>query len=146
MNREAVAKELLAIAKELIGTTGTFKCPECGTKVLENTGYCLKCKEKVKKAEDIPLDPQVLADLPRMNLNELAIIIYDDHRKQKRQVNFAAAPYLQAMSSLHSINDMYMQDTGSSIVAYFLSNSNSWKGEVARAVKKELNRRLKSAH
>ena len=28
----------------------TFKCPTCGTKVLENTGYCLKCKKKVKKA------------------------------------------------------------------------------------------------
>jgi len=28
----------------------TFKCPNCGTKVLKNTGYCLKCKEKVKEA------------------------------------------------------------------------------------------------
>ena len=28
---------------------GTFKCPECGTKVLENTKYCLKCKKKVEK-------------------------------------------------------------------------------------------------
>ena len=27
-----------------------FKCPECGTKVLEQTGYCVKCKKKVKKA------------------------------------------------------------------------------------------------
>jgi predicted RNA-binding Zn-ribbon protein involved in translation (DUF1610 family) len=26
---------------------GTFKCPNCGTKVLRNTGYCLKCKKKV---------------------------------------------------------------------------------------------------
>lgn len=26
----------------------TFKCPTCGTKVLVNTGYCLKCKKKVK--------------------------------------------------------------------------------------------------
>ena len=26
----------------------TFKCPECGTKVLNATGYCLKCKKKVK--------------------------------------------------------------------------------------------------
>lgn len=28
--------------------TETFKCPECGTGVLKNTGYCVKCKEKVK--------------------------------------------------------------------------------------------------
>lgn len=28
--------------------TGTFKCPTCGSKVLKNTGYCVKCKKKVK--------------------------------------------------------------------------------------------------
>lgn len=28
----------------------TFKCPECGSKVLEATGYCVKCEKKVKKA------------------------------------------------------------------------------------------------
>jgi len=28
----------------------TFKCPECGTKVLEKTGFCVKCKKKVKKS------------------------------------------------------------------------------------------------
>lgn len=27
----------------------TFKCPECGSKVLKNTGYCLSCKKKVKE-------------------------------------------------------------------------------------------------
>jgi predicted RNA-binding Zn-ribbon protein involved in translation (DUF1610 family) len=26
----------------------TFKCPKCGTKVLEQTAYCVKCKKKVK--------------------------------------------------------------------------------------------------
>lgn len=30
----------------------TFKCPECGTKVLKQTGYCVKCKKKVKKAHE----------------------------------------------------------------------------------------------
>lgn len=34
----------------------TFKCPDCGTKVLEATGYCVKCKKKVKKAADAPAD------------------------------------------------------------------------------------------
>ena len=29
--------------------TGTFKCPECGTKVLKATGRCLKCKKRVKQ-------------------------------------------------------------------------------------------------
>ncbi len=27
--------------------SGTFKCPECGSKVLNNTSYCVKCKKKV---------------------------------------------------------------------------------------------------
>ena len=51
MNRLAVAKELVEIAKLITGTTGTFKCPNCGTKVLENTGYCVKCEKKVKQAQ-----------------------------------------------------------------------------------------------
>jgi len=27
--------------------TATFKCPNCGCKVLEKTGYCVSCKKKV---------------------------------------------------------------------------------------------------
>jgi len=51
MDNERVARELMKMAKELVGgNSDTFKCPDCGTKVLENTGYCLKCKKKVKKA------------------------------------------------------------------------------------------------
>ena len=30
------------------GNTATFKCPICGSKVLVNTSYCMKCKKKVK--------------------------------------------------------------------------------------------------
>lgn len=30
------------------GKSDTFKCPNCGTKVLKKTGYCVKCKKKVK--------------------------------------------------------------------------------------------------
>jgi hypothetical protein len=29
----------------------TFKCPTCGTKVLEQTSYCVKCKKKVKEGK-----------------------------------------------------------------------------------------------
>ena len=49
MNRQKIAKELVAAARELLSANnGTFKCPECGTKVLEQTGYCVKCKKKVE--------------------------------------------------------------------------------------------------
>jgi len=33
--------------KDII-SADTFKCPNCGTKVLSQTGYCVKCKKKVK--------------------------------------------------------------------------------------------------
>lgn len=54
------------------------------------------------------------------------------------KVNFAAKPYLDAMASLNSIKDNYGWDSGSTIVRYFLSNASSWRGETAKAIKKEL--------
>jgi hypothetical protein len=51
---------------------------------------------------------------------------------------FGAKPYLDAMRSLNSIDDAYYLDTGRSVVAYFLANASSWRGEKARAIKKEL--------
>lgn len=53
-------------------------------------------------------------------------------------VNYAAMPYLQAMHDLQSVNDTYGQDSGASIVRYFLANAGSWRGDVARRVKAEL--------
>ena len=61
-----------------------------------------------------------------------------DIRNDWKKVNYAAAPYLDAMSTLDSINDDYMFDNGKSIVLYFLSNAASWRGEVARTIKAEL--------
>ena len=50
-SEEPVAEiELRRAASSMCATTGTFKCPNCGTKVLENTGYCVKCEKKVKQA------------------------------------------------------------------------------------------------
>jgi len=49
MNKKMIAKELLMAAKEIMAA-GTFKCPDCGSKVLDQTKYCVKCKKKVKKA------------------------------------------------------------------------------------------------
>jgi len=73
-------------------------------------------------------------------LSEIAEVIEADWEK----VNFAARPYLSAMMTLESINDRYMFDSGRSIVLYFISNARSWRGPVAKEVKKELNRRVKS--
>ena len=54
MDNKAIAQSLLKLAREIAGepreAADTFKCPTCGTKVLEQTGYCVKCKKKVKEA------------------------------------------------------------------------------------------------
>jgi len=63
--------------------------------------------------------------------------------KDWKNVHYTARPYLDAMKSLNSIKDNYYLDSGSSVIAYFLSNSNSWRGVISRDIKKELNRRLK---
>ena len=57
---------------------------------------------------------------------------------------FGAVPYLHAMRSLYSIDDAYGYDSGRSIVAYFLSNAATFKGEAARALKAELKAMLKA--
>ena len=57
-------------------------------------------------------------------------------------VNYAARPYLDAMHALNTLNDKYINDDGSSIVAYFLSNASSYHGPIAKEIKKELNKRL----
>jgi len=51
MDKIRVAAQLVKLAREILAENGTFKCPTCGTKVLKNTGYCLKCKKKVKEGD-----------------------------------------------------------------------------------------------
>ncbi len=57
---------------------------------------------------------------------------------------FGAKPYLDAMSNLDKISDEYGCDSGKSIVAYFLANASTYRGEVARRIKAELNQMLKA--
>ena len=70
-------------------------------------------------------------------------VIAREIRKDWAKVNYAAKPYLDAMGSLSSIQEDYYMDTGRSIVAYFLSNATSWRGDTARRVKAELKAMLK---
>lgn len=67
-------------------------------------------------------------------LYEIASEIRADWRKP----NFAAKPYLDALGDLDTIKDNYLMDSGNSIVARFLGNAGSWKGDVAKRVKGEL--------
>ena len=82
--------------------------------------------------------PILTADSTRP-LHEIA----DEIRRDWKNVNFAAKPYLEAMSGLDKITDNYGADSGKGIVAYFLNNASSWKGEVAKRVKTELKKMSK---
>lgn len=77
--------------------------------------------------------------LGNLNVAGIARLVEQDWKK----VYFGAVPYLQAMATMHSVNDAYGLDPGHEIILYFLSNANTWRGETARAVKAELKRRVK---
>lgn len=89
-------------------------------------------------------------ELQGMSISQLARVIRKDWTKPNAkgkpgQVYFGAVPYLDAMFSLNSIEDNYGCDPGEHIVMYFLSNATTYRGEQAKLIKAELNRRLKAA-
>lgn len=67
-----------------------------------------------------------------------------DIRATWPKVNYAARPYLEAMSGIGSIEETYGFDTARSIVLYFLSNASTWRGDDARRIKAELKALSKS--
>ena len=56
----------------------------------------------------------------------------------KNGIYFGAVPYLDATSSLDSIDDKYGMDSAKSIVLYFLSNASTYRGDTAKRIKAEL--------
>lgn len=82
---------------------------------------------------------EVIAELPTMNVSGIAATV----RRDWQNVYFGAKPYLAAMLTMDKVTDQYGADPGTNIVNYFLSNAQTWKGPVARAVKLELKQRLK---
>lgn len=65
-------------------------------------------------------------------------VIASEIRSDWKKPNYAAVPYLQAMATLGSIRENYYDDSAKSVVLYFLANAGTWRGEVARRIKKEL--------
>ncbi len=61
-----------------------------------------------------------------------------DIRKDWKNVNYAAKPYLDALGSLDQVTDNYYLDSGKSMVLYFLANAGTWRGETAKTIKAEL--------
>jgi len=71
-------------------------------------------------------------------------VIAAEIRKDWKPVHYTAAPYLGAMFSVETLSSKYGADDGEDIVAYFLSNAGTWKGETARRIKAELRKMLKA--
>jgi hypothetical protein len=88
-----------------------------------------------------------LQNIKELSISQIARIIAQDWKT----VYFAAQPYLSAMLRINNINDQMGYDSGVSVVNYFLSNASKYgkksavdsTGETAKAVKNELNRRVK---
>jgi hypothetical protein len=72
-----------------------------------------------------------------MENRSLSTIAYEIARHWPK-VNYAAVPYLAAMKELDSVRDNYYYDSGSRVVAGFLSNASTWRGEHAKRIKAEL--------
>jgi hypothetical protein len=86
---------------------------------------------------NIILSTQEITELPRLKLNELAVIC----KKDWKNIPVHAKAYLEPMTELDNISQNFYQDSGKSIVLYFLANASQWTGPTARAVKAELKRR-----
>ncbi len=78
-------------------------------------------------------------DDPR-SLRAIAIDVRNNWRTKdgRPNINYAAAPYLDAMMQLDKITDMYGCDDAKSIVIYFLGNAQHWRGDAAKRIKAEL--------
>ena len=61
-------------------------------------------------------------------------------RQKWTKISCYAEPYLNAMLEIDSTdkNAMYLYDSAQSIVLYFLSNAQGWRGEDAKRIKNEL--------
>lgn len=70
-------------------------------------------------------------------------VIASEIRSDWKKLYFGAVPYLEAMETLNGMDDKFICDDADEIVMYFLANAQTWRGEVARRVKKELNVMLK---
>lgn len=120
-----------------LGTLGAltwFQCRQCGMEACSNAS--IKQPEEIMSEQHTVSEPK---DYSAMSIGELAYVI----RRNWKKVHFSAVPYLDAMFDLETVRDNYGQDSGKSIVLYFLGNATSWRGDTARAVKAELKRRCK---
>lgn len=81
----------------------------------------------------------IISPINNASLSDIAALIRSDWKN----ISPYAAPYLDAMSELNSVNDLYIYDTAHSVILYFLANATTWRGDTARAVKSYLKELVK---
>ena len=64
--------------------------------------------------------------------------IAEDIYQNWPNISVGAWPYLYAMQQLCTLKDRFFQDSARSVVLYFLSNSSTWRGPIAKQIKNEL--------
>lgn len=65
------------------------------------------------------------------------VIALDIEEHWKRPY-FGAVPYLKAMRTLDTMQDLYGWDDSRDILTRFLSNATTWRGDKAREIKAEI--------
>ena len=85
------------------------------------------------------LTGSVAANFMELNMTRKIYTITKEITEDWKNPYFGAKPYIQAMQSLGGIDDYYGVEPAKDIIMYFLANAGTWRGEVARRVKKELN-------
>jgi hypothetical protein len=79
--------------------------------------------------------------LPTMKLYDIATLIMADWKN----MYFGAKPYVSAMLCISDLTSPYGCENGKTQVRYFLGNAQTWRGETAKTIKAELNKRLKQS-
>jgi hypothetical protein len=92
--------------------------------------------------------PETLSieELPNLTLAAVGDMIADDWGDR---MYFGAVPYVQAIRTARGVQaneplsaSPYLAEDLHTVVTYLLSNLRTWRGPTARAVKRELGRRL----
>ena len=74
---------------------------------------------------------------PSANHRPIYQVFEEIHRSWARPF-FGAVPYIQAGMQLSAITDRYGYDSADDVIAYFLANAGTWRGDDARRLKAEL--------
>lgn len=126
------------------------ECPKCKSEDIDNVfelsdlfgiseeykdykkWFCQNCTYNFGDDEVVPwYNGQ---DFSKMKLSQIADIIIDDWS----DITPYARPYIEAMANIDDINDSYGSDDATSVISYFLSNAQKWRGATAKKIKTHL--------